>query len=363
LLGAGLLIALLLAWWVDGNAQSPGEQAAAAIEGPLGAVPASGAPTSSPLSAYSVTYRITEPDTPVQVERKVIDRPFWGRDITYNPKGRPTSGAVTGPGGAYLFLTSPQPHWGLLETGTYRATGDDQAAAGLALAVRYHRAKVIGTRRVLGRLCTVVRTNGPIGAGVSAPDGSNYTDICLDQRTGQMLDEVWVLDKKLVRERRAVSFDPHPAITVSDFSVPSTGPAVPEGTSGSTEVVQLTPTDMAHLPVSMTAPAGYRLDGAQAQVTLEQQPGGTTPSQNTEIVTHFDSGPQLIDLLQGGFGSPPSGGIPIRLADGPSATLTIDLIASYLDTTRGGQAVRVEGTDLADLTRAAGGLKTQNQAS
>lgn len=351
-------MALLLAWWVDSSAQTAGEAAAAAAQGPLAPSPGR-VPVGSGVSSYSVTYRITEPAAPVQVERKVIERPFYGSDITYNGRGQPTSGAVTAPGGAYIFLTSPRPHWGLLESGTYRATGDDHAGAGLALAVEHHLAHVLGSRRLLGRTCTVVRTGGPVGSTVTAPTGSDYTDICVDNATGQALDEVWLINGKVARERRATAFDAHPTITDATFHVDSTGSAVPAGTSGATDVISLQPSDIPKLPVFMTAPAGYRLDGVQDQVTLEQPPGAAQPSESSVVYAHFVSGADLIDLEQGALSSPPSGAITVHLADGRKATLTIDLVSSYLDVSVAGQPIRLEGPDVGALMRAALAVKAQ----
>ena len=361
LLTVGVVIALLLAWWVDSNAQTAGEAAAAGSQGPLGPSPGR-VPQAPQAHAYSVTYRIIEPDAPGQVERKVIQRPFYGRDVTYNSKGQPSSGAVTGPDGAYIFLTSPKPHWGLLETGTYRATGDDHVGAGLAQAVAHHLARVLGTRKILGRTCTVVRTGGPVGSPVTAPTRSDYTDICVDDATGQALDEVWLIKGKLARERLATAFSDHPVITDASFRVDSSGPAVPPGTSGSTDVIALGPTDIPKLPVFMSAPDGYRLDGVQDQVTLEQPPGSTQPSETSTVFAHFVSGSDLIDLEQGALSSPSGGGIPVRLADGRKASLTIDLVSSYLDIDVGGQPVRLEGPDVDALIRAAVSIKAQPPA-
>jgi hypothetical protein len=362
LLTVGVAVALLVAWRVDSGAQTAGEAAAAVAQGPLR--PSSGqVPLGTGVSAYSVTYRITEPDAPVQTERKLLERPFYGSDITYDTKGQATSGAVTGPSGAYLFLTSPKPHWGLLETGTYRATGDDHVGAGLALAVAHHLARVLGTRQILGRTCTVVRTGGPVGSTVTAPTGSDYTDICVDDATGQALDEVWLIKGKLARERLATAFDAHPSVTDASFRVDSSGPAVPAGTSGATDVIALGPTDIPKIPVFMAAPAGYQLSGVQDQVTLEQAPGSTQPSESSIIFAHFVSGPDLIDLEQGALSSPPSGSISVRLADGRRATLTIDLVSSYLDINVDNQPIRLEGPDLDALMRAALLVKAQPPAA
>lgn len=362
LLTIGAAAALLLAWRVDSHAQTGGEAAVAATEGPLGS--SSGqVPTGSEVSAYSVTYRITEPDAPGQVERKVIERPFYGSDITYNSQGQPTSGAVTGPTGAYLFLTSPQPHWGQLETGTFRATGDDHAGVGLVLAAKYHLARVLGTRRLLGRTCTVVRTGGPVGSTVTAPTASNYTDICLDNATGQALDEIWLINGKVARERLATAFATNPTITASTFTVDSTGPAVPPGSDGSIDVVQLGPSDIGKLPAFMTAPTGYQLSGVQDQATLEQPPGASQPSVSSEVFVHFVAGPDLIDLEMGALPSPSSGAVSVRLADGRKATLTIDLVSSYLDLQIGGQPIRLEGPDAAALMLAALSIKAQPGSS
>ena len=362
-LTVGVAVALLLAWRVDSGAQTAAEAAASASEGQLGH--SSGrVPSSTDATAYSITYRITEPDAPLQIERKIIQRPFLGSDITYNAKGGVTSGAVTAADGAYIFLPSPQPHWGLLESGNYRATGDDHPGAGLALAVQHHLARVLGTRQILGRTCTVVRTGSPVGSaqGVTAPTAANYTDICVDNATGQALDELWILDGKLARERRASAFDANPTITADSFHVDSTGPAVPEGTSGSTDVVALQPADIAKLPVFMAAPEGFSLSGVQDQVTLEQAPGSSQPSESSTIYAHFVSGSDLIDLEEGALSTPTASTYPVHLADGRSATLTVDLVSSYLNMTVNQTPVRLEGPDVTALLQAALLVKGQGSS-
>jgi len=359
----GVALALVLAGRIDSNAQTSGEQQAASLEGQLGSAPSGGVPLPSPLRAYSITYRITEPNTPTQIEKKLIQRPFYGSDLTYSSKGQVSSGAVTGPSGAYIFESSPQSHWGLLETGTFRATGDDQAAPALALAAQHGLARVIGSARILGRACTVVRTNGPVGDTVAAPTASNYTDICVDNAAGQVLNEVWVLNGQLVRQRRATAFDPRPNIGVGAFTVPSSGPAVPAGTSGSTVVVNLTTSDIAHLPVVAMAPPGFHVEGVQAQVTDESQPGASTVPPATTVVAHYVDGANLIDLDQGTVNPAPAGSIRISLPGHRYGSLTIDLVASYIDLSIDGQPVRLEGPDLNLLLEMAARLRLQPQAA
>ncbi|HVA44436.1 MAG TPA: hypothetical protein VNF50_13220 [Acidimicrobiales bacterium] len=362
-LTVGVALALVLAWRVDSNAQTSGEQQAAGLEGQLGSAPSAGVPLPSPLKAYSITYRITEPNTPTQIEKKLIQRPFYGSDLTYSSRGQVSSGAVTGPSGAYIFESSPQPHWGLLETGTFRATGDDQAAPALALAVQHGLARVIGSAQVLGRTCTVVRTNGPVGDTVAAPTASDYTDIYLDDATGQVLNEVWVLNGELVRQRLATAFDPHPRIGAGAFTVTSSGPVVPAGTSGSTVVVNLKASDIAHLPVWAVPPPRFHLDGVQAQVTDQSEPGAATVAPATTVVAHYVDGPNLMDINQGTVNPPPSGSLRIALPGHRYGSLTIDLVASYIDLSIDGQPVRLEGPNLHLLLELAARLRLQPQAA
>ena len=94
-LTVGVALALLLAWRIDSHAQTSGEQQAAALEGQLGGAPAGGVPLPPPVSAYSITYRITEPNAPIQIERRLIQRPFYGSDLTYS-RGQLSSGAPSG---------------------------------------------------------------------------------------------------------------------------------------------------------------------------------------------------------------------------------------------------------------------------
>jgi len=362
-LTAGVALALVLAWRVDSNAQTTGEQQAAALEGQLGGAPAGRVPVPPPLKSYSITYRLTEPNTPTQTEKRLIQRPFYGSDLTYSSTGQLSSGAVTGPSGAYIFESSPQPHWGLLETGTFRATGDDQAAPALALAAQHGLARVIGSAPILGRACTVVRTNGPVGDTVAAPTASDYTDIYLDDATGQVLNEVWVLNGELVRQRRATAFDPDPHVGTGAFAVPSSGPAVPIGTSGSTVVVNLTTSDVSHLPVVARPPPGFHLDGTQAQVTDESQPGAASVAPATTIYAHFVDGPNLIDLEEGTVNPGPPGSIRIALPGHRSGSLTIDLVTSYIDLSFDGQPIRLEGPNLHFLLELAARLRFQPQAA
>ena len=362
-LTVGVALALVLAWRVDTNAQTSGEQQAAALEGQMGGAPSGGVPVPPPLRAYSITYRITEPNTPTQIEKRLIQRPFNGTDLTYSSTGQVTSGAVTGPSGAYIFESSPHPHWALLEAGTFRSTGDDQAAQALALATRHGLARVIGSARILGRACTVVRTNGPVGDTVAAPTASDYTDIYLDDVTGQVLNEIWVLNGELVRQRLATAFDTAPHISSAAFTVASTGPAVPAGTSGSTVVVSLKASEIAGLPVFAAPPPGFHLAGVQAQVTDQSEPGAAaTVAPATTVVAHYVDGANLIDLDQGTVNPAPSGSIRIALPGHRSGSLTIDLVASYIDLSLNGQPIRLEGPNLHLLLELAARLQLQPQA-
>ena len=161
----------------------------------------------------------------------------------------------------------------------------------------------------------------------------------------------------------ATSFNANPTVTDGSFRVDSNGPAVPLGTSGSTDVIALGPTDIPKIPVFMTAPAGYQFTAAQDQVTLEQAPGASQPSQSSIIFAHFVSGPNLIDLEEGALSSPPSGAISVTLANGRTAKLTIDLVSSYLDIQVDNQPIRLEGPSLDALMKAAVLVKAQPSSS
>jgi hypothetical protein len=348
--------AVAVAAYMDLHSPTAGEAQAAYLEGHLG----SGKVIPQPITVerYQITYRITAPDTPTATEVRSVLRPFDGRDLTFGPHGNLTNGVLTNAQGAYAFLSSPRPHWGELEAGTYRATGDERPAPALGLAVAHGMARVLGTRTILGRPCTEVRTGGPAGQALTAPTVSTYADLCLDRQTGQILDELWVLDSKLVRHRTAVSFSTSPHFGAGFFNVSSSGPIIPDGQDGSESTLTLSATQAARLPLSLVPPPGYHIDGIQAQVTQQANPQTNQLEPSILTVTHYVSGSNLVDLEEGDLPPPPSGTINLRLADGRQARLTIDITASYLDVTLpDGYMARLEGPDLALLERMAGQIQ------
>lgn len=366
-MGLGVALALLLAWHLDVNSPTPGEQSASLAEGGLTSTTTAAFDRLTPSnpSAYRIVYRVTEPGSPTTLDVRDISRPFEGRELTTSLKGAIQTGVVSNDSAAYLFVSSPKPHWAELQGGTNRATGDQFPVPALQEATRHGLARVLGAGRVLGRRCTEVRTGAPIGSAMTAPSKSEYTDMCIDNSTGLILQEIWVLDSKFVRERQAVQLDLSPHFSPSTFSVDSTGPAVPAGQDGSTMASPLDASGIAQLPAWVATPAGFHLDGVLAQTEYED-PGDTgTTTPVTQVVAHFVDGPDLIDLLQGNIAPAPSGGIPVTLAHGRKGVLTLDMSSSYVDVHVGTDAVdvRVEGPDIAQLLQVAGTIQVRPSAS
>lgn len=362
-LGLGVVLALVLAWHLDANSPTPGEESAQRSEGSLGPVHGGGIPTPRDVQSYRIVYRMTEPATPVQIDQREVDRPFLGRGETRGPNGHLFTAVVTNNEAAYLYISTPKPHWAELEGGTNRATGDEQAVPALQAAAAHGLARVLGTRQVLRRACTVVRTGEPLGSPITSPTASTYADECLDRATGLILDEIWVLDAKFVRERRAVQLDLDPRLPKSTFEVASSGPAAPVGSAGSTVGLTLDPSEVDSLPVWMPAPRGYRLDGVEAQTNFEDLSNGTSPPQAVStVVAHFVDGPRLIDLEEGNLPAAPARGIPVALGHGRKAVLTLDMTSSYLDVTLpDGIQARVEGADISALIGAAKSIQLRTQ--
>lgn len=362
-LAIGVVAALVLAWLLDSGSPSAGEQAASLAEGPLGSSPRPAQFQSLQQripSSYKVVYLVTEPGAPTQYDVREISRPYDGVELTKTTKGVITTGVVSNGTAAYVFVSSPKPHWSELEGGTNRATGDQNPIPALQAGIKYGLDRVIGSGEVLGRPCTVVRTGQPIGSSMTAPTKSAYTDMCLDDSTGMILREIWVYNGKFVRERQAVQLDLAPHFARGTFSVASSGPAVPAGQNGSTITSTLGPAQIAALPAWLPAPMGYRLDGVFDQTQYEDPTGSGTPSPLTEIVAHFVQGPNLIDLKEGNVAPAPAGSIPVSIGHGLRGALTIDMSASYVTThLPSGLTVRIEGTDIPLLIKAARSLEVR----
>ncbi|HET6795152.1 MAG TPA: hypothetical protein VFH45_11945 [Acidimicrobiales bacterium] len=309
-----------------------------------GPPPAGSIATPLPLSSYTITYRVTNAGAATQIDKRVVQRPFGGKQETISSSGVVQTGTLTTASAAYLYLNQPQPGWVKAEDGSHRAAGDERAGAALQWALRNGLARVVGRRMILGRSCSVVETGGPVGMPVKAPTEAEHADLCVD-RYGVVLREDWTLNGRPARTRVAVAYQPGAAVPDSDLVPRPLGPPLPPGAT-STTVRTLSPDQIRSLPVTMTPPPGYVLGGAQVEATT-----GSGVAPTVVDIAHYVDGPELIDLDVGNV-RPPAGAIAVTVGS-RQAQLALDLTASDLYLTVGDATVRLEGPDPALLIAAA----------
>jgi hypothetical protein len=165
-------------------------------------------PDSEPVS-YQVTYETAVGDD-VSTEILSVHRPFESRLEVR--KGRPPGGAVTSlrvsrfgaletksPTASSLHLTVPPTI----------AASDLRLRAGLTQSLREGRALDLGDDVVKGRPCRRYVVGGPVASGSLIPyvaGGPERAEVCVDAR-GILLEERWVKDGRLLRQRRAVAVE------------------------------------------------------------------------------------------------------------------------------------------------------------
>jgi hypothetical protein len=300
-----------------------------------------------PLHAYRVVYRVNYGMGVVNEEVHVVSRPYDGLFLTRRG-GRVLGGELTNAHGSYVYETNGTGGWALVDPGKTRATGDVQATDALNLAIERGDAVVLGTRRILGRRCTVVLTGHPAGEPIAAPTPSSRVVLCVD-RTGVLLAERWQLDGKLAEDMRAIAFDPRFRPTSSTFA-PS-----PRSPTKQPPLVAVTPVSAAQaakLKPRLRPPSGFRFDGGHT--SLQTLAGSLDVK-----TTLFYVGDGGLELLEVQYEQGPAShfGIPVTVAGGHRGYLQVELYDSTLSIDTGpGSSIALEGADPRLLVAAANRL-------
>jgi hypothetical protein len=143
-----------------------------------------------------------------------VKRPFLASDLTFGSRpnlhslGEPVSGTLTDIDHLYAVdgahvrtIAGRQP--GL-------PTGDQALLDVTTLATRHNLARVMGTARVIGRACTIVRfLEPPVGGLDPLRDDKGHDDLCI-ARDGIVLRETWTLKGRVVQSRVAVEITKAP---------------------------------------------------------------------------------------------------------------------------------------------------------
>jgi hypothetical protein len=200
----------------DGGAPTLSRKGSTALPGGTAALSIGAEPLS-----YDVTYRIERYDRDKVHEsrdRVRIRRPFDGRveDAMpgHDPKPRVSriGSLVLSTGeGARSFVSPPA-----------AATADLHLKPVLADAVRERLLELRERRRVLGRECQVYRAGSSVSAGELVPVGTKpgeRSDFCVD-RSGILLEEVWVKDGRPLLRRIATKLDLAPTLSDALFELP-----------------------------------------------------------------------------------------------------------------------------------------------
>lgn len=308
-------------------------------------------PAVEPLTSYSVTYAVTYEGGVHNTEQITVQRPWYGKDVTYRG-GRIVTAEMTNEQGLWDWSTNGKPGWFLLSQGLQRSESDAQPVLPLNWGIDRADAAVVGTGRVLGRPCTRVETGEPAGQPVAAPSGTSQAELCLD-RTGVPLEEIWHLDGKLAEEMTAISFDPHfrpdPATFQPSPKVPTSGPPP-------VQAVSLTAAERTHIRPVLDPPPGFSLRTVYTSAQASNN-GSGVPELTTKELYVGDGGLQVLELDYAAGGAPRSG-IREQLGGGRVGYLSLDLYASALSIDiDGGASLVMYGPDPGLLLRAAKRLR------
>lgn len=224
---------------------------------------------------YDIIYRVELPGgnrIVVTTDRITVRRPFDSRvqSLSGPPPGVTLAGdrasrfatlALGSTDGSTAKVFAPPP--GL-------AGSDLRPDAVLPEAVRKGTVEVRERRRVLGRDCQVYRTGTTIQDGRLVPAGTTaheYADICVD-RSGLLLEEVWVKDGHWIRRRVAAGLREPKRLDDSDFTLSDEEEVAFAGGNGFVKEVQ---------PDTLPQGPGWSLDQPPAGFTLKGRFAVTPP--------------------------------------------------------------------------------------
>ena len=248
------------------------------------------------------------------------------------------------------------------------ASGDFRFDVGIPAALDGGVIEAREWRRIDGRECRVFRTGGPVGAGESPPydpEGPEYADICVD-RTGFLLEELWVSDGRALRRKLAIRIEP--GETVPPRLLEHTATPIPAAQGGgSVREVESDSYPPGRSWFARSLPDGFEQFGryavvpAQPELVDEEQ----RARRRASIVDVWLRGIDLLIIDQGGtiggvdIFSPDPSAQPVQAGDFGEAEAIPDFrmneIRISLDR---GRWIRIQGTlDFDDLLDVAEGLE------
>jgi len=302
-------------------------------------------PPITPVHAYHVVYDETFQGNVVRVEDDTVERPYHALSLTKDGT-KPISGDLTNDDGFWVFNDRG---WGLINPAPQRASDDPQPALGLAAGLHIGEARVIGHDTIVGRMCTVVRTGGPVGSALTKATSSNHVDICLDS-SGVMLSYRWTLNGKLAQTKRASMFDPNPTITSATF-VPTPAPAADRRVSV-VKATGLSDASRAKLDPQLDPPASLRFDGGWVRVEAL-----SSSLQVTTTLLYRSGSDGLVTVDYNSSGQTPTG-TKISLRGGRTAYLQLGLdLTRLLVPINPNSSITIEGVDPAEVRAVADALR------
>lgn len=147
--------------------------------------------------SYRIVYETEFADSPAFEEVLQVQRPFRSRlDNPTNSRSSDLGELVTGGEDGAVRIQVP-----------IVPAGDDvRPSAVIDAAIDAGHLELLGTDRVAGRACRMIRFGGPVASGFLVPVGTEpdeFADVCIDG-AGLVLSESWSIDGEVVRTRRAV---------------------------------------------------------------------------------------------------------------------------------------------------------------
>ena len=303
----------------------------------------------TPIDAYTIVYR-NELSGVTNTETTTVRRPFLGASIG-SRDGETNQAQLTNDKGLWSYSTGSNRGWFSLDGRPHRSAGDLKPTSGLNEAIRMGMARVLGTDRVLGRPCTLVRTGEPIGQPVKKPTDGDRAEICID-RTGVVLRQDWWLRNKLVQHEVATSFE----IGVADEKafVPEPVADIPAEALGQANVVtRLSDDDRAKLRPVVNAPPGFRYERGD---TLLRQATQFDPGGRSEVLQFLRPTDHEIIEVEHKTVEDPQGsrkGVVVDVPKGFSGHLEVSAGLSVLTVRRGNDFLVMRSSDVDALKAAA----------
>lgn len=361
--GAGVLVAVISG---GGDDTPPGPPPVAALPGAV--VHAGDAPVDRPgapvvatggelalgpdVDGFHITYRV---DTDVATTETIwVWRPFEARQEAR--PGEPPGGEIQSVqidvlGDLALLRPATDPLVLAVPPGPGGPDLRPRAVLADLLARRAVDRREI--REVEDRRCQVYRFGSTITGGVLAtndPTTGEWADVCIDE-DGLVLEEIWVIDSKVVRRRLAVAVIVNPPRDPKLLAYDPNARVTPELGGGSVRKVAAGTRPGGEWWEAPAPPDGFTYLGRYAVVPaqLRSPSSGTIGDTNATIADVWTSGPDLVVVDQTVDEAPASRELadaePVDLGDlGAGAAARSMRLSEVRAVTPGGRLLRVYGT-------------------